>query len=70
MPYKIKIGEECLYKLGLQEKYTEVKILTIEKDYAMYDEDNILVVDNKNKRFWVSEHELTKKEDEQCQKTF
>ncbi|NCB14416.1 MAG: hypothetical protein EOM78_22780 [Erysipelotrichia bacterium] len=57
----IIIGKKYLYKLAMQEKYEEVTVLDIEDDLPIWDENNVLIINNKKEKFYVSEDELKEK---------
>ena len=62
MPNKyIIIGKKYLYKLAMQENYEEVTVLAVEDDLPTWDENNVLIVNNKKETFYVSSDELEEK---------
>ena len=62
MPNKdIIIGKKYLYKLAMQENYEEVTVLSVEDDLPTWDENNVLIINNKKEKFYVSEDELEEK---------
>ena len=62
MPNKdIIIRKKYLYKLAMQENYEEVTVLAVEDDLQTWDENNVLIINNKKEKFYVSEDELEEK---------
>ena len=57
----ITIGKKYLYKLAMQENYEEVTVLAVADDLPTWDENNVLIINNKKEKFYVSEDELEEK---------
>ena len=57
----IIIGNTYLYKLAMQENYEEVTVLAVADDLPTWDENNVLIINNKKEKFYVSEDELEEK---------